>query len=350
VIGFDATNGIAVEPRRVAIFRALALGDLLCAVPALRALRRAWPRAKITLVGLPWAREFAARFSAYIDEFVEFPGWPGLPEREPALAHIPCFLADIQRGGFDLAIQLHGSGTIVNSLVALFGARQTAGFVPPRYYCPNERTFAPWPEEGLEVERLLSLVDFLGLSRAGDELEFPLTDEDWVEAGRLLSGRADSQPLAVIHAGASVPERRWAKENFAAVADALAERGFCIALTGVASERPVVTQLASHLSYDAADLCGATNLGSLGALVASAAVVICNDTGISHVAAALKTPSVVLSTSDNPARWSPVNHRLHRVLLQESGVTPREVVRQAMEVIASPDRSTRCQRLQLQTA
>src|SRR5437763_11121838 len=96
--------------RRIAVLRALQLGDMLCAVPALRALRAAWPMAEIVLIGLPWARGFAWRFRPLVNAFHAFPGYPGLPEQPSRLGELPGFLGSMQRANFDLALQLHGSG------------------------------------------------------------------------------------------------------------------------------------------------------------------------------------------------------------------------------------------------
>jgi len=138
-------------PRRVAVFRALQLGDMLCAVPALRALRAALPESEITLVGLPWARVFAERYSAYLDGFRVFPGWPGLPEQPPQSHRVPAFLSQMQAEQFDLVLQLHGSGVVSNPLAELFGGRRIAGFYSPGHYQPDPALFMAYPDGGLEV-------------------------------------------------------------------------------------------------------------------------------------------------------------------------------------------------------
>jgi ADP-heptose:LPS heptosyltransferase len=321
-------------PRRIAVLRALQLGDLLCAVPALQALRAAWPEAEIVLVGLPWARSFVDRFRHCLDGFREFPGWPGLPEQSPQLERIPAFLAAMQAEHFDLALQLHGSGPFVNPLTVLFGARRCAGFYLPGDYCPDPDLFLPWPERGLEVRRLLRLTEFLGLPTPSEELEFPLRLEDFAEAERLVGGLRSGEYVC-IHPGASTPARRWPPGHFADVAAALAGRGLRVVLTGTAAEASLTRAVAAALSWwPCLDLAGRTTLGGVAALLAGARLLVCNDTGVSHLAAALCVPSVVVSTDDNPARWAPTDGRLHRVLCRAGGVGPDEVLAAAEDLLA----------------
>lgn len=284
-------------PRRIAVFRALRLGDLLCATPALRALRHHEPRAEITLVGLPWARGLAQRLAS-VDRFIEFPGWPGLPERPVAnWRALPGFLATLRAQRFDLALQLHGRGRVANALVASFGAQRCAGFASPNAPCPPGAAahFITWPRRGSEVERLLALTEHLGAPRRGTALDFPLRDTDREAADRLCAPLR-GQRFALLHPGAPLPSRRWPAERFAAVADALAREGLAIVLTGSAAEAGLTRAVAAAMHAPALDLAGRTTLWSLGALVEWAAQVVCNDTGISQVAAALGTPSVVISS------------------------------------------------------
>ena len=113
------------------ILRALQLGDLLCAVPCVRALRAALPDAEMVLIGLPWARSFVQRFDMYLDGFREFPGYPGLPEQAPRLERIGAFLDEIQAEEFDLVLQMQGSGRITNPLAVLLGRGSPPGFGSP---------------------------------------------------------------------------------------------------------------------------------------------------------------------------------------------------------------------------
>ncbi|HJU70242.1 MAG TPA: hypothetical protein VJ603_00190, partial [Paucimonas sp.] len=129
---------------KIAVFRALQIGDMLCAVPALRALRAAFPHAHVTLVGLPWAAQFARRFRVYIDDFAAFPGHPALPEQPVQEEHLAGFYRDMRKRRFDLALQMHGSGQISNTIVRGFGARENAGFVLAEDGAPRDDLFVDY--------------------------------------------------------------------------------------------------------------------------------------------------------------------------------------------------------------
>jgi ADP-heptose:LPS heptosyltransferase len=303
----------------VALFRALQLGDLLCAVPALRALRCALPQARLTLIGLLWAESFAARFRRYVDDFVAFPGFPGLPERQCDPVALRSFFNDVKERQFDLAVQMHGSGEITNRLVLQLGARQTAGFYRPGHACPDPARFAAWRDGEHEVRRWLRLMAELGFPPQGTALEFPLAADDWREwAGfGLQAGR-----YALVHPGSQLPSRRWPPEHFAALADALAADGLRIVLTGTRNEGSLTARVRALMKAPARDLAGATTVGGLAALVARARLVVANDTGISHIAAATQTPSVIVASGSDPRRWAPLDGALHHVLAHEVACRP----------------------------
>ncbi|MFP5407158.1 MAG: glycosyltransferase family 9 protein, partial [Gammaproteobacteria bacterium] len=177
--------GTPVE--RICVFRALQLGDMICAGPALRALHARFPAARVTLVGLPWAADFAGRMHDCVDDFVAFPGWPGLPERVVDLERLPGFLDEMQQRRFDLALQMHGNGRLTNPLVRAFAARHTIGYRPARSDHDGRHDSASWPypEDLHEVHRNLRLVAHLGARGDDDRVAFPLMPADWAELRRL---------------------------------------------------------------------------------------------------------------------------------------------------------------------
>jgi ADP-heptose:LPS heptosyltransferase len=311
--GGAATLRLAPAPQRIAIFRALQLGDMLCAVPAMRALRSAWPRTHITLIGLPWATSFVTRFASLIDELVVFPGARGFPEQPETDAGLPRFFTAMRKRHFDLVVQMHGSGGPANTIVKGLGAGACAGFLEPHE--AREAGFIPWPDQIPEPRRYLALVRALGLPGGDDSLAFPLEPHDWDECD-VLGARYGIEPerLVLLHPGAQLPSRRWPAERFAEVADALSTRGWQIAITGTAHEAPITATVLGAMTAPALHLAGATSLGCLAALVRRARLVVCNDTGISHVAAAMRTPSTVIASGSDTRRWAPLDYDRHRVL------------------------------------
>jgi ADP-heptose:LPS heptosyltransferase len=305
-------------PRRIAIFRALQLGDMLCAVPALRALRQACPDAHITLIGLPSAQPFVARFPQYVDALMTFPGIAQFPEQQARPQSLPDFYRAARERGFDLAIQMHGSGGESLPIVRKLGARRVVGFVPrPDQAAP--RRLMPWPDHLPEPLRYTSLMRFLGIPVANEELELPLTAADHgaaLDAAR--TGSFDPARTVFFHPGARLPSRRWPLERHAAVAAALALDGWTIAVTGSPDEVDLTRALVG-LVDDAAgghvvDLGGRTSLGALAALLSRAPLLVCNDTAVSHVAAARGTRSVVVACGSDTRRWAPPDSGLHTVL------------------------------------
>jgi ADP-heptose:LPS heptosyltransferase len=322
---------------RVCLFRALpGLGDLLCAVPAMRALRLARPDASITLVTHPATVEIARRFRGYLDEIIPFPGFPGLPDQRPDVRALPGFLASMQSRGFDLAVQLHGAGDRTNDVVCLFGARRTAGFTPRGTPPPEPARYLPWHEAEHDAVRWLRLLTHLGLPASDPDLEFPAAPDadaqlDAALAAAGLSGFEGPAPV-VVHPGASTAARRWPARGFAAVIDRLVLDGRPVMLTGSAADRDataLVMRLVEH--PDAViDLTGRTSLDALAGLLRRAKVLVANDTGVSHLAAALRTPSVIVFSATEPGRWAPLDTSRHRVVV---GGSPRRVAAEALRLL-----------------
>lgn len=317
----------------LAIFRALQLGDMLCAVPALRALRAALPSTRITLVGLPWAQQFAARFPAYIDDFIAFPGAASFPEQEVRPHELAGFHAAMHARRFDMALQLHGNGTHSNAVVRAFGARAMAGFGAGDV--SDGDFFYPYPDSGAEPLRLLELVRQLGAPERGVHLEFPIVDGDERELRASgLGAKAVPGQYICIHPGARVRDKCWAPQHFAQVADTLAaETGLQVVLTGSAGEAALTAAVAAHMRSPAIDAAGPISIGAMAALMQKARLLVSNDTGVSHIAAGLGLPSVVVFSKADIRRWAPLNERRHRSLWDPDGQRVHEVLAHARDLL-----------------
>jgi ADP-heptose:LPS heptosyltransferase len=265
------------------VLRALGVGDLLVAVPALRALRRAFPQHRIVLAAPGPLAELAA-LSGAVDAVQPTAGIHDL--RAPA------------GGPPELAVNLHGAGPQSHRALDATGPARRIGFGgQPGWDGPTyAQALAADPHE-----RELWCAMLARHAVPADPLDLRLDPPERAER------------TVVVHPGAGFGAKRWPVPRFAAVAATL-DGPVPVVVTGSAGERAraELVAAAAGLPGDRV-LAGRTSLRELCALVAGAGLVICGDTGIAHLAAAFATPSVVLFGPVGPRRWGPPPGP-HRVL------------------------------------
>ncbi len=311
--------------RRVALVRLrVGLGDLLCTVPALRRLRAARPDVEVTLVTFGRMAPVVDRLGVPV-ELLPFPGADGVPDGPVDAAGWAPFTAAARGRRFDLALQAYGDRPAANRVTAALGARLTGGFAPTGWDPPagSEALHLRYPLHLHETARHVALLEHLGLPPGGDAaMGFPVTADDEAEHAATLAahGLAPGR-YAVLHPGASAPTRRWPVDRYAAVGDALAADGLAVVVTGVTAERDISARVVAAMRAPAVDLTGATGLGGLAALLRDSAVLVGNDTGSAHLAAAVGARSVTVFLPGDPVRWAHPGPR-HRALTPTVACAP----------------------------
>jgi ADP-heptose:LPS heptosyltransferase len=194
----------------------------------------------------------------------------------------------MQRECFDLAIQMHGGGRYSNPFVQRLGARFTIGLKAPGAAALDR--WVPYIYFHHEVMRYLEVVSLVGVAPVRLDPHVEVTAADLAEANQALP--EDGRPLAMLHAGASDPRRWWPPQSFAAVGDALVDSGADVAVIGTEPERPAVEAVLSAMKHEAENLCGRLSLNGLAGLLSRCAVVVSNDSGPLHLAAAVGAATV----------------------------------------------------------
>ncbi len=322
-----------LDGARIAVLRANRLGDLVLALPALEALRAAHPAAELTLLGAGWHPQLLDGRPGPWDRVVVVPGCPGVrdtdtDDHDPAA--LAAFFAAQRRERYDLAVQLHGGGRSSNPFVTALGARTTVG-AQDRDAPPLDRC-VPYSTAQHEVLRLLEVVALAGAPVVSLEPRLAVTARDVREAAQVLP--ADDVPLVALHLGASDPRRRWPVERFAAVADALDAAGAHVVVVGSGQDDArAAARLAVACRSRPTDLVGALGLRALTGLLARCRLVVANDSGPRHLAAAVGTPTVGIFLTLNALNAGPVVAADHRVALSS---------RTACAVCGEDQRSNRC--------
>lgn len=266
------------EGHTILVLRALGLGDLLTALPALRGLRAALPDHRVVLACPAWLEPLALHAGA-VDEVL-----PTAPLEPVALARSAA-----------LGVNLHGRGPQSHRALLAARPRRLIAFahpdVPESAGGPRHRSYEH------EVERWCRLLSESGIPADPRRIE--------LDPPPLLLP-ADVRGATVIHPGAASGARRWPVERFAAVARSEAAQGRAVVVTGSPAERELARAVARAAGLaDDAVWAGRTDLLGLTALVAAAGRLVSGDTGVAHLATALRTSSVLLFGPTSPELWGP---------------------------------------------
>ncbi|HEX8843992.1 MAG TPA: glycosyltransferase family 9 protein [Pyrinomonadaceae bacterium] len=303
------------QVRRVLVVRLRSIGDTVLATASLDALRRFLPDAQIDILLESWVAPVLEGFDA-VDNIITV-------ERGSTASRARA-VRRLRAAHYDVAYNLHG-GTTATLLTRASGARQRVGYSSYQYSRLLNHAAPPsselWgTEKTHSVEQQLALLGWTGV---------PVSDRPptrlAVTAGAARSvgerlreaGLDGPKPLALIHPAAAFETKQWAARNFARVAEDLSSRGFDVIAIAAPDEARVIDALAENSSVRInafTDL----SLPEVAALAARSRIFVGNDSGVAHIAAALRTPSVVIFGSSNVAHWRPW------------AVVPAEVVREEL--------------------
>jgi ADP-heptose:LPS heptosyltransferase len=313
------------------------LGDFLLASPVFRALRLKFPEARIGVVTREYFSDVAALIP-FVDEVITVPG-PSDRWNPSSLAH---FIGRI-RSGWKLAVVLNTvSHSLTSDLIAwLSRAAYVLGseggiFAGCRsnFLYNLHAPVVPGPRHQTDVN--LDIVRFIGADTR-DLTEAIVIPEEPVKAATHEIGGKEDRVIGM-HIGAGKAGNRWSPENFAALADKLQDEGNHVAVFSGPKEEDLLELFLKNVRRKPVTI-GPTSLGRLTACFAACRVVVCNDTGVLHCAAATGTPVVGLFGPTSPSEWMPKGEK-HRAIRGANGqidsISVEEVVSAVNSVLKSP--------------
>lgn len=308
-----------IEPaaiRRLLVRGTNWVGDAVMSVPALKEIRRIFPRARISLLVRPWVRDVYSA-ADFVDELLDYDksaahrGWAGNRR----------LITELKRGEFDLALLLQ------NAFDAAWLAWRAR--IPLRAgYARDARSFllthaVPIAPEIRKVHQgfyYLGILSGLGLIEPkvwergeGLPVSLPVRDSDRESARRLLlqNGIGTGETIIGLNPGAFYGSaKRWLSDRYASVADSLAVKyGARIIVLGASSDRPVAGEIVAMMRCRPVLLAGETTLGQLMGILGECSLLITNDSGSMHLAAALDVPQVAIFGSSSDIATGPLSAR-----------------------------------------
>ena len=303
--------------RRVLLVRLRSIGDTVLATPSIFALKRFLPQAQVDILVEDWVAPLLTDHP-HVDNVIVL-------ERGGVVARTRV-ARELRAERYDVVYNLHG-GTTATFLTRATGARHRVGYKTYQY-AKLHTELAPSPlllwgqQKAHSVEQQLALLGWTGV---------PVTDKPRTQLGispdaveavnqRLAAEGLGDRKIALIHPAAAFETKRWAVENFARVAEFVADRGFAPVAVAAPHEAQVIEDLLGEaavqiVSFD-------LTLPEVTALAARSQLFVGNDSGIAHIAAAVGTPSVVIFGSSNVSNWRPWNRAKAEVVFEEMPCQP----------------------------
>lgn len=296
---------------RILILIVAGLGDFILATPAIRAVRQHFGSALIWIVTIPEVRELAER-CPYVNA-VRSLDLRGSRSAWRWTLGTRCgefwgLIRELRGQRFDLALNLYEVSTWTGALrMAAFLLAIRAGKSVGRSSDGRGLIFdRVTSHEGHEADAQLAVACMIGAASTDGSPELWVTGEDRQASAALLKryGVERTERLACLHPGAAEPRKCWPSERFAAVGQRLASLGARVLLVGAEGHRDLCAKVAQAIP-GAISLAGETPLPVLAALVEATALMVSNDSGPMHLAAALGTPLVVPFGPGAPGRFAP---------------------------------------------
>jgi lipopolysaccharide heptosyltransferase II len=308
------------KAKKILAVRLDAIGDVLMTTPALRAIKHSIPNSRITLLTSPAGSEIGALIPE-VDSIISYeaPWMKASPLRGQGRLD-RAMINRLRHSHFDGAIlfTVYTQNPLPAALLCYLAD------IPLRLaYCrenpyqlltdwiADKETSQLWRHE---VQRQLDLVGAIGCQTSDERLSLLISNEARERAMRSLkaAGLVPERPWMIVHPGASASSRRYPAQRFAAAITRLkAERDFQVVLTGSAEERPLIEEVIRQSGVPAISMAGFFTLEELAASIGSTRLLLVNNTGPAHIAAAVGTPVVDLYALTNPQHtpWK-VPHRI----------------------------------------
>jgi len=312
---------------RILVTRTDRIGDLVLTTPLFKALREKFPRAWVASLVFLEHREIVDG-NPYLDEVIPY----DKKGSERSLWGQFCFSRKLRSEKFDVAIHAHGTNRMhlaawLAGIPVRIGYERRASWALTHAHPYNKKEGAK-----RESEYLLELLEPLGVTPPQEvEAFFPVTDRSIHSLENLsLSHRIPrDRPWIILNPSASDVTKMWPAERFAELVTRLEKHRSCVFLAiGTSKDQPLIERLVKKTPVPIFDLSGKLTLGMLGALLKRAVLLISNDSGPVHIAAALGTPVVSIfgryEPGLGPKRWQPLGKSFRVVAKDVSHIPEAE--------------------------